>query len=325
MKVAVTGASGHIGGNLVRALLEEKRDVRAIVREDTRALDGLNVEFAKADVREKESLLKAFSGCETVYHLAAQITIVGDKSGIVNEVNVKGTSNVVSACIECGVKRLVHFSSVHALSQIPFEEPIDETRPLAISGLALAYDRAKALSEIEVLKGVENGLDAVIVNPAGVIGPNDYKLSLMGEVLLNLYKRKFPAVIAGGFDFVDVRDVAKGAIAAEKKGRKGERYLLTGHFISISELAKLVEEATGSKSPRFCAPMWLARFGAPFSQLYCGIFGKRPLYTSDSLRILRGNGRFIREKAAQELGYNPRPIKETVKDTFDWFKAAGII
>jgi dihydroflavonol-4-reductase len=327
MKIVVTGASGHLGGNLVRLLLEQKRDVKVVIRDDTRAIEGLDVDPVRADVLDENSLVKAFSGAGVVYHLAAVISITGWDREKVEAVNVVGVKNVVSACLKTGVKRLVHFSSIHAHHQFPRDQSLDERREYAdVSPRALSYDRSKAKGEREILLGVERGLDAVIVNPTGVLGPHDFKPSRMGEVLLDLYHRRFPALVEGTFDWVDARDVCAGAVAAETRGRAGEKYLLSGTYLSFCDLAKLVEDVTAVAAPRLIAPQWLARVGAPFSAGWSRVFGKRPLFTSDSLEILRTcNPRISHAKASDELGYDPRPLRQTIEDTFRWFEWAGLL
>ncbi|MBI5525343.1 MAG: NAD-dependent epimerase/dehydratase family protein [Deltaproteobacteria bacterium] len=327
MKVVVTGASGHLGGNLVRLLLEKKRDVKVVIRDDTRAIEGLDVDPVRADVLDEDSLVKAFSGAGVVYHLAAVITIAAWDGEKVEAVNVAGVRNVVSACLKTGVKKLVHFSSIHAHHQFPRDQPLDEKREYAdVNPRALPYDQTKARGEREVLAGVQKGLDAVIVNPTGVLGPHDFKPSRMGEALLGLYRRRLPALVEGAFDWVDARDVCMGAIEAETRGRPGEKYLLSGAYLPFRELAKLVEDVTGVRAPRFTTPQWLARVGAPFVSGWSRVVGKRPLYTSDSLEILRTcNPRISHAKASNELGYDPRPLRQTIEDTFRWFEWAGLL
>ena len=323
--MVVTGASGHIGANMVRALIERGRSCRAMVRQDQRALESLDVERVHADVLDGHSLTRAFRGADVVYHLAARISIVGDEGGRVYQTNVVGTRNVVSACLQSGVKRLVHFSSIHAFSQNPTDAPLDESRPKVDGPKALAYDRSKALGEAEVRAGVEKGLDAVIVNPTAVLGPYDFKPSLMGQVLIDIYRRRLSALVEGGFDWVDVRDVAQGAMAAEAKGRTGENYLLSGQWLSIRELAQVVQDVTGAKPRLWVCPMWLARFAAPFAETQAHVLGRRALFTRDSLASLRGNRNISKKKAQEDLGHSARPIAETIRDTFDWLKSSGRI
>ena len=325
MSVLVTGASGHIGGNLVRALLDQGREIKVVVREDSRAIQGLDVQKINADVLDYDSLLKACNGADVIYHLAAKISITGEEGGAVHQVNVIGTRNVVRACLESGVKRLIHFSSIHALCCMPPDKPVDESNFLSDGDRALPYDKSKALGEKEVMAGVNNGLDAVILRPTGVLGPHDYKPSAMGEVFLLLHKRKIPALVEGGFNWTDVRDVVQGAIAAEQKGRTGEAYILSGTWLSFGDMAVIFEEITGVKTPKWMTPMWLARLGAPFVTMFNKLIGKRPLYTNCSLDALCWNRQISHAKATKELNYSPRPIRETIVDSVNWFKKAGMI
>ncbi len=322
MKIVVTGASGHVGGNLVRELVGA-HDVTAMVHRDLKALEEVEIETVSGDVLKPGSLEKAFDGAEVVLNLAAHISITGTDGGMVDEINVRGARNVAEACMKAGVRRLVHFSSVHAFCQEPLDEPIDETRPLADTTPAPAYDQSKARGEREVLRCVEKGLDAVIVNPAAVLGPHDYKLSRMGDVLLKLYHRKIPALVPGGYDWVDVRDVVDGAIQAIEKGRTGERYILSGHWLTVSDLAGVVQEVTGKRKPRLSTPLILARIGAPFVETFSKVTGTRPLYTREAIHTLVGNSRFSHAKAGKELGYAPRPIRETIEAIFEWFRVVG--
>ncbi len=325
MKVAVTGAAGHVGGNVVRSLLERGHRVRAIVYQDTRAVDGLDVEPMRADVLDADQVRRALDGIEWVFHLAAKVSIEGDPDGSVHRTNVLGTRHVVEACLDRRVKRLVHFSSVHALRNDPYDVPMDEQRPFADEGHAFAYDLSKAGSEREIQAGIKRGLDAVIVNPTAILGPHDFKPSRMGQVLLDLHFRRLPALVAGGFDFVDVRDVAAGAVAAAEKGRTGERYLLGSEYRSVRALATLCKDATGIRPPIFTSPLWLARLGAPFAVAWASATRTRPLFTQESLHAIAGNPNVSHEKANRELGYRPRPLAASVADTYGWFRQAGML
>lgn len=323
--VLVTGASGHIGGNLVRALLKEGRKVRALVRKDRRALEGLDVEFVTGDVLDTDSIAKAVKGCDTVYHLGAVISVDGESEKKVFDVNINGTKNVVRACLGNGVKRLVHFSSIHAIHGLNTRGLLDEACGYSEANKCLPYNASKSGGERVVQEAVAEGLDAVIVNPTSVIGLNDFKPSHMGQLFLDLYNRKFPVLIDAGFDWVDVRDVALGAMLAEKKGRKGERYLLTGKFLKIRDLGLIIEQCTGRRMPRIALPIWAAKLGVPFVGLYSALIGKRPLLTYGSLSALEDYRPVDGTKAKKELGYSPRPLEDTIKDTFEWFKQTGMI
>jgi dihydroflavonol-4-reductase len=320
--VVVTGASGHVGASFVRALVARGDRVRALLRTpDPESLRGVDVERVVGDVRDRESLLRAFAGAEIVVHLAAQISIVGEMGGLVRETNVVGARNAAEAALVSGARRMVHMCSVHAFEQQPLDQPLDETRQRVTHGPA--YDRSKADGEAEVRAVIARGLDAVIVHPSGIVGPLDFRPSRMGKVFLDLYHRKLPSLIDGGFDWVDVRDVVAGSLAALERGRKNESYLLTGGWRSVGELAAIAEKLTGKKPPRITSPMWLARAGAPLLEGWARLRKEEPLYTSESLLALRANRNYLRDKAERELGHRPRPIADSVRDVYRWFAENG--
>jgi dihydroflavonol-4-reductase len=324
MFTLLTGASGHVGANLVRELLRRRRRVRVLVHRNEAALVGLAVERVRGDVTDLASLRAACDGVDVVFHLAAVISIDGDRGGVVPRTNVGGTRNIVAAALERRVRRMVHVSSVHAFMQEPLDQPLDEQRAQVNSPSYPAYDRSKAAGESEVRDGVARGLDAVIVNPTGIIGPFDYGPSRMGRVFRDLCQRRLPALVGGGFNWVDVRDVVAGALAAEERGRTGENYLVGGHWHSLEALAAMIHAITGIRSPAVTCPMWLARFGAPFA-VACGrALRREPLFTIESLHALRANRRVVIDKAARELGYMPRPTLETIRSVCDWFGATAV-
>jgi dihydroflavonol-4-reductase len=321
--IVVTGAAGHVGANLVPALLARSRPVRVLVHTDRRAFEKLDVEVVQGDIRDPESLVNAFKDAEVVYHLAARISISQHDWPLLEAINVNGTRNVVEACIRCGVRRLIHFSTIHSIARSSADGTVDESNSLVESRSYPAYDRSKAAAEREVRRGVEKGLDAVIISPTGIFGPNDYKPSHFGDALLRLANGRLPSLVGGGFDWVDVRDVVKGALRAEEKAPAGAKYLLSGHWVSLCEVARLVAEITGVPAPGFVCPLWLAGVGAPFITAFDRIAGRRPLYTSVSLQALRDNRKISHKKATDELGYQPRPFKETLIDTLRWFEQNG--
>jgi len=321
--IVVTGAAGHVGANLVPALLARSRPVRVLVNADRRAFQNLDVEVIRGDIRDLESLVNAFKDAEVVYHLAARISIFQHDWPLLEAVNVAGTRNVVEACQRCGVRRLVHFSTIHSIAQSSADCPVDESNALVESRRYPAYDRSKAAAEREVRRGMEKGLDAVIISPTGIIGPNDYKPSHFGDALLRLANGRLPSLVGGGFDWVDVRDVVGGAMRAEERAPAGAKYILSGHWVSLREVAGLVAEITGVPAPGFVCPLWLARVGAPFITAFDRIAGRRPLYTSASLQALCDNRKISYRKATDELGYQPRPFRETLIDTLRWFEENG--
>jgi len=323
--VVVTGASGHVGGNLVRELLRRGRRVRVLVHQDERALEGLEVERVRGDVLDPHTLRDAFDGAEVLFHLAAIISIDGERGGLVPRTNVEGVRNVMAAALDRHVRRVVHFSSIHAFVQEPLDEPLDERRVQVTLPAYPAYDRSKAAGEAEVRAAIGRGLDAVIVNPTGIIGPCDFGPSRMGRFFLDLHLRQLPALVEGGFDWVDVRDVVASALAAEDRGRTAENYLLGGCWHSLDELATLAQGVTGVRQPLFTCPMWLARIGAPFAVAWGRVVGREPLFTMESLHALRANRSIRHDKAARELGHAPRPVEETVAEVYASFAAAGAV
>ena len=318
--VVVTGAAGHVGGNLVRALLARGETVRALVHNDRRALEGLDVEIAEGDLLDPESLSRAFAGAEVVYHTAAHISISSDEWELLEAVNIHGVRNVLEACLRCGVRRLVHFSSIEALVDEPSHVPVDESRSLVESRDYPPYARSKATGDRLVRGALERGLDAVILYPTAIIGPEDYRLGYPNSGLLAICCGRLPALIDGGYDWVDVRDVVSGAIQAAARAPSGSQYILSGHWASLRDLAELAEELSGAGMPWFVCPMWLARVGAPFMTAWSRATGQRPLFTSEALRPLRGNRCFSHARATRDLDYHPRPLRETVADTWQWFQ-----
>lgn len=317
--VVVTGASGLVGANLVRDLLREGRQVRVLVHADTRAVDGLPVERVRGDLRDAAAVSKAFAGADTVYHVASSISVGQVPPAYVHAVNVGGTENVVRACRERGVARLVYCSSVHALDHRPDGVPVDEKRPLwADDRHCSAYDFSKAGAERVVLQAVRDGLDAVIVEPTAIVGPNDFKPSWVGRFLVRVARGRQPVLMHAGFDWVDARDVTAGARAAERLGRAGERYLLPGHWCSLPGIAGLVAEVTGRPLRFVTLPVGLARVLArPYADAN-RLVGRVTPVTPEAVEATRHCRWVSRAKAAAELGYAPRPLRETLADTVAW-------
>ncbi len=322
----VTGASGLLGAALVRGLLARGLHVRALYRSNVRALEGIDVEPLQADVIDPAALASAFEGAAVVYHSAAFVSIDPRDGEITRRINVEGTRNVIDAGRKAGVRRMVHVSSVHALKQDPLDRPLDESRPLEDSETASPYERSKAEAEREVLAAVEAGFDAVIVNPAGVIGPHDYKPTGSGRMLIDLGMGTLPALLPGGHDWVDSRDVAEGAILAAEKGRTGERYILSGRWCSLTELARLVEASIGTRAPRFVVPMSVAKMSAVFAEVQSRITRRPPLFNRQALKVLDAKNKAMsHEKAKRELGYAPRPLEETLADIYAWAFESGMM
>lgn len=325
--VVVTGATGHIGNVLVRQLLARGKQVRALIppAKDTAPLKGLKVEMVGGDVRDTSSLIKAFKGSKIVYHLAGIISILPGRDKLLDQVNVTGTQNVVKACIETGVRRLVYTSSIHAIEEPPHGTMIDETFPCNPARVPQGYGRSKAQATLAVLDGVKRGLNAVIVHPTGVIGPYDYKVSEMGHLLIDFVNGNLKAYIDGKYDYVDVRDVATGIILAGDKGQSGERYILSGEQITVHQLMLMLQEISGVKAPSLKVPLWLARIAAGLSPLFYRLTKAKPRFTTYSIDVLCSNSLICSDKARRELGFTARPARQSINDAVSWFKKNGYI
>jgi nucleoside-diphosphate-sugar epimerase len=303
----VTGATGHLGCNLVPALLDAGHRVRVVTIEPldqpVPALAGLDVERVHGTVEDGDALRRAFAGADVVNHLAAVISTRLRPDPRLQAVNVHGVENVTNACIAAGVGRMVHVSSVHALStgsRIP------------------AYDRSKAAGERVVRAAMAKGLDALIIRPTGIIGPRDFAPSRMGRVFLDLAHRRLPALLAGGFNWVDVRDVCKAIVAASTRGRTGETYMVSGYWRSVKDLGLLAGSITGVRPPLVTLPQRVARVVAPVG----GLLSER--FSPASLRALRDFENVECDLALRDLDHWPRPLTDTVADLYRWFDEVGL-
>lgn len=317
----VTGATGHIGNVLVRKLLAQGKQVRALVMpgENTASLADLPVETMTGDVLDLDSLYPAFEGVRDVYHLAGIISIIPGENRLVTRVNVDGTQNMLCAAASAGVRRLVYTSSIHAMERAPEGIVGDENLPFNVQNPLGAYDRSKAQASVMVQQAAANGLDAVLVCPTGVIGPYDFRRSEMGQLIYDCARGKPQLYVEGAYDFVDVRDVADGILLANEKGKTGENYILSGERMTVRALFQTVRKITGRAFPWLKVPYSLARFVARFTPLYYRLAKIRPQFTLYSLEVLASNSHFSSAKARRELGYSPRPLQQSISDTIHWF------
>lgn len=319
--ILVTGATGHIGNVLVRKLLEQGKKVRALVwrGEDTSSIRDLDLERVEGDVLDLASLVPALDGVDTVYHLAGLISIMPGRQPFIWKVNVEGTHNVLEAARQAGIQRLVYTSSIHAIKRASHGVKMDESLGFDPNNPYGEYDRSKAAASLEVQNAAQAGLDAVIVCPTGVIGPYDFRGSELGEVIRSAAEAKPMFYVEGAYDFVDVRDVADGLIAAAGQGRRGESYILSGHKISVRYLLETVREVTGRAFSSIKVPFSLAEFAARFTPWYYQRTKAKPRFTPYSLEVLQSNADISHAKAARELGFRPRPVIETITDTVRWY------
>jgi dihydroflavonol-4-reductase len=317
----VTGATGHIGNVVIRELLIRGKKVRAFVLpgEDLSPLNGLDIEIVEGNVLEPASLSGAMKGIRTVYHLAGMISIMPGEYEKMRRVNVDGTKNVIAAARKARVKRLVYTSSIHALRRIPEGNVIDEQVDFDPENRMGDYDRTKAEASLAVLQAASEGFNAVIVCPTGVIGPYDYKKSEMGTLLLDWTRHRPSIMIEGSYDFVDVRDVARGHVLAGEKGRRGEVYILSGERIRLTRLMELVHENVDHFEPSFNIPISLAKFVSRFTPAYYRATGGKPHFTPYSIETVLSNSHISNAKAVRELGYKARSLEHTINDTLRWF------
>lgn len=329
--IVVTGATGHVGNALLRALAERRArgaetgfggPLRALVRRqsDTSSLNGLDVELVEADLGEVTSVAEAFRGADAVFHVAGLISIGGERLERLRTTNVQGTQNVIEACRLAGVRRLVYTSSVHAFVEPPHGTPTDESTPIDPARAHGAYGKTKAAATQSVFAAAQEGLDAVVVFPSGIIGPYDFRPSHTGQFILSVLRRRLGAYVDGAYNFVDVRDVAAGLIAALERGRSGEGYLLAGHEVSVIELLRTIEELSGVPAPRLRLHFGFVRAVSFLTPAYYRITRQKRVFTTYSLDVIASNCCMDSSKAARELGFSPRPLRETLDDTIRWFR-----
>ena len=315
----VTGATGHVGNVLVRKLLERGEKVRALILpgESRESISGLSVEAAEGDVMNLDAVFESMRGVKGVFHLAGVISIMPGPNPLVRMVNVEGTKNIIRAAMEFG-KKMIYTSSIHAIQRVD-GGVIDEHVPYEMNNPYGAYDRSKAEATLEVLNAAQSGLEAVVTCPTGVIGPYDFRGSMMGTVIHDAAAAKPTLYVDGAYDFVDVRDVAEGLISAAENGRRGASYILSGQKISIRYLLETVREITGRNFFQMKIPFGLAKFAALFTPMYYQLAHETPRFTPYSLEVLQSNSNISHAKATRELGYHPRPLQESIRDAVRWF------
>lgn len=317
----VTGACGHLGGTLLRLLERTGAQVRGLRLPSEQARDRAHVTYYPGDVRDRDSLRPLFQGLAdrevVVFHTAAIVDISGEVTPQMHDVNVNGTKNILALCREYGVKRLVYVSSVHAIPEkdgYAVLREVDRFSPQQVTG---GYAKTKAEATQAVLDAAAQGLDAVVVHPSGILGPFDGAENHLVQLVKEYAGGKLPACVKGGYDFVDVRDVAAGCLAAAEKGRSGQCYILSNRHYEVQEVLAMAKTLChGRRLP--VLPMWMAQAAEPLLGWVARVKKQRPLYTKYSLYTLRSNDRFDHGKATAELGYRPRDLRQTVRDTLRW-------
>lgn len=328
MKVLVTGASGFIGGNLVRALLRDGHAVRALVRpaSDRRNIEGLDVEVALGDLTDPVSLAPALDGCEGLFHVAASYAFWSPDPRRFHEANVTGTQNILAAARRAGVRKIVYTSSESTL-KIPAdgtpgtEAELDD--PDKLSG---DYKRSKCLAEHRALEMSRTGLPIVIVNPTTPIGPFDVKPTPTGRLVVDFINGRMPAYVDAGLNIVDVGDVVQGHILAMEKGTCGERYVLGNRNLTLKEIFAILEGLTGIRSPRIRVPLWTALVAAHIDEAICGgIFRREPTIPVAAVKAAREYRFFDCSKSVRELGMPQTPVEEAFERAIRWFREHGYV
>lgn len=328
--VIITGANGFLGNHLVR-YYEHLADVRALILPGTSKvpLQGVRCTIYEGDVTKPDSLKDLFTlppdrEC-LVIHCAAIVSIRTGNRRPMQEVNIEGVRTILKMTLAAHAK-LLYVSSVHAIPERPAPQVITEVSSFDPKLVRGAYAKTKATAADLVLRAVrEEGLWACIVHPSGMLGPGDYGRSHLTQLVVDTLNGRLVAGVSGGYDFVDVRDVTKGIALAAKKGNPGDCYLLTGHACTVPDLLNEITRTVQLKPVKSRIPLWFAKLTAPFAEGYYLLLRQPPLYTSYSLYTLSSNHRFSCEKAKQNLGYRPRPLEETVRDTVVWLLKQGRI
>ena len=326
-RALITGSSGHVGSNLVRKLSELDYKIRCIDFDgDHRAYEGYDVEIIKGDITDKDSLYEIFEGVDVVFHTAALINLDRRYREAIEFVNIEGTRNVCEVALEKGIEKLVHFSSVDAFYRFPIDEPLLEDRKLIDDASGMPYDYSKAEGQRIVLEFCKKGLDASIIHPTSIVGPNDFKPGLPMQEMVNLANGKRKLLPNWGYNFVDVRDLSTTAISAANKGRAGQNYIVGGEYHMYSYIAELMKNQLGRTVLLGTIPNFVSYLGLPYEYIKSLATGKPRVLTVDTLHTGKTGNKVVPSTLArEELGHNPRPLEETIHDMVSFFQKRGLI
>lgn len=320
--VLVTGGTGFIGSNLAIALVRHGYTVRILRRpgSDLRAIGSADVDHRIGDVTDLESLKRAMNGCDTVFHTAAIVSYWRKEREKMYEVNILGTRNVVEACLQAGIEKLVHTSSVAAIGFPETGAWADETNKFNWEPYNVGYRISKHRAEKEVLRGVHLGLPAVMVNPSIVIGPGDIHFN-GGQIIRDIYKKRLFFYIDGGMSVAYIDDVVRGHLAAARRGRIGERYILCGDNMPVKEVFGITASVVGGIVPRVKLTKSLVNGAAAAIELVGSITRRKPWITRELVARAGTSYYFSCAKARKELGYSITPFRKAVEETFSWYLA----
>ena len=327
MTTLVTGATGFIGSSVARELSEKGTRIRCLVRETSsmKNLDGLYIEIAHGDINDIDSVHRAMKDCDSVYHLAAVYASWLPNPGLMYRANEEGTRNVLTACREAGVQKVVYCSSVAALGAHG-KIPADESAQFNLNSTKDHYFISKYRAEQVALEFARTGLPVVIVNPSSPIGVRDIAPTPTGALIINLLKGKFPGYVNGGINLIDVTDCARGIVAAMEKGQAGQKYILGHRNVSIKEYFDLIVKVAGKgKSPSLRIPSQMAVFSGWGYQILSRITGKPPVTSASWARVGSHYSWWDCTKAREELDLGQRPLEESIADAIKWFETNGYL
>ena len=322
-KYLVTGATGFLGRAVVEELVRRRAQVYALVLHNDPYIDLLPKEVHTdiGDVCDKSSLADFFAGADSrtcVIHCAGIVSVASRPGPRLYQVNVGGTWKVLRQCMEHGVGKMLYVSSVHAIPEKPKGCIITEDCEFSPGLVDGDYAKSKAAATELVFDAAERGLNASIVLPSGIIGPGDLQGGSFTSMAKSFLAGKLPLAVRGGYDFVDVRDVANGLLACSESGEPGKGYILSGHYVTIRKILQLVGKTAKLKYRPICLPLGLAKLAAPYYERR-SLKDRKPLfYTPYSVSVLASNGRFSHAAASERFAYQPRPVEETLRDMTAW-------
>ena len=324
MLAFVTGATGFVGSHVARALAEQGADLRLLVRpsSSTKNIADLKADLATGDLRDPASLEHAISGCDTVFHVAADYRLWVRDAEEMYRANVEGTRAILEAARKNGVRRVVYTSSVATMGFTSNGQPADEESPVSLDSMIGPYKRSKFMAEQVAVEAAKSGADVVIVNPTTPVGDRDIKPTPTGRIVVDFLKKRFPAYVDTGLNLVDVDECARGHLAALEKGRRGGRYILGGENLTLKQILDKLAAITGLPSPSVRVPYILALATGVVDEIVTGrIRGREPRATIDAVRMGRKKMFVSSAKAERELGWKVVPVDEALRRAADWFRA----
>jgi dihydroflavonol-4-reductase len=326
MLAFVTGATGFVGSHVARVLADHGANLRLLVRpsSDTRNLDGLNAERVIGDLCEPASFEKAMSGCEVVFHVAADYRLWVRDPEQMYQANLEGTKAILNAAKKNGVRRVVYTSSVATMGFTSNGHSADETSPVSLDNMIGPYKRSKFMAEQVALEAGRTGMDVVVVNPTTPVGERDIKPTPTGRIIVDFLKRKFPAYVDTGLNLVDVQECARGHVAALEKGKSAERYILGGENLTLKQILDKLAAITGLPSPKVKVPYVMALATGVVDEVVTGrILGREPRANIDAVRMGRKKMFVSSSKAERELGWKLVPVDDALRRAVDWFRVNG--